>query len=525
MKPRMWIYLALVATTMVWGGSFVAIKQALHYVTPAQLVVLRFVPASGVFAALLWHRERRTLPAMLRSSWPSLALMGLLGVVVYHMALNTGEQLIPAGTASLIIALNPAFVFFLSALFLHERITPTQWAGLCLAFAGLFIIVRFASGNNVDFRYLLGVLITIAAPLAWAAYTVLSRPLSQRFSPLAVTGIATIAGTLPVLVTIRPALLPIVLSMPPDGWASVLYLSLACTVVGFTVWNVALRHLEASHAGGFVYLSPLWGVVFSRFLLHEPASWALVAGAVVVFGGVILVSRTPTGERAYELPRASVPLSDGVLAMVSVPAYALQRGKIGPLRLFIVAILATVLSVIYAVVRFAQGTAALLPVLVAACGIASTALLLWARARRFVAFHPLVPRLEPAPDLQPEEKLMLRGSGFFEVNGMRRYLVEAPAVFWTTRMPEHIVCAKVSAPNFLGVGVPASERGWWYAFLVPRHVTDIIPGRLYFGLQRRLAVRVVYSTGKEKDSIYLSCAEEAQMAILLKELRARTGLY
>jgi drug/metabolite transporter (DMT)-like permease len=294
------VYAALVATTMGWGGSFVAIKQALHYLTPLQLVWMRFVPASLVFLLLLGLRERQAVWALGRAEWRSLTVMGLLGVVVYHMALNTGEQLIPAGTASLVIALNPAFVVLLSALFLRERVDWMQVLGLALAFWGLFVIVRYASGGQVDFRYLQGVLITVAAPLAWAGYTVLSRPLSKRYPALAITGAATFFGTLPILLTTRSELLSRIATLPWDGWLSVLYLALICTVAGFTVWNAALRHLEASQAGSFVYLSPLWGVVFSQVLLHEPMNPALFLGAAIVFGGVALVNRRHRPEAASD---------------------------------------------------------------------------------------------------------------------------------------------------------------------------------------------------------------------------------
>lgn len=291
MKNRAPLYAALVATTMVWGGSFVAIKQALRFLTPLQLVWMRFAPSALLFAMLLAWRERETVRRLLRCEWRSLCLMGLFSVITYHLALNTGEQLIPAGTASLIIALNPACVFLLSALFLRERVTWLQVMGLGLAFVGLFVIVRFANGQQVNLGYLRGVLITSIAPLSWAAYTVLCRPLAQRYSPLAVTGTANVLGTLPVLVTANADLFRRAAAMPWQAWAAVAFLSLACTVAGFTLWNLALRQLEASRAGGFVYLSPMWGVVFSHLILAEPLNWSLLVGAAVVIGGVALVNR------------------------------------------------------------------------------------------------------------------------------------------------------------------------------------------------------------------------------------------
>lgn len=268
-----------------------AVKHALQFLSPLQLLVSRFVPAGIVFALLLWWRERTALSRVLREEWQSLCLMGLFGVISYHVTLNLGVQLIPAGTASLLMALNPAFIFIPSVWLLEERVTWTRALGLSLAFVGLFIVVRFARGDRTDFGYLRGMLITLLAPISWAVYTVISRPLASRHPPPAVTGLATILGTLPIAATIQPALLQQVLAMPANGWASVAFLALFATLGGVTTWVAALEHLEASRVGVFIYLVPLWAAVLSHVLLSEPITLPLVVGAVVIIGGVMLVNR------------------------------------------------------------------------------------------------------------------------------------------------------------------------------------------------------------------------------------------
>jgi hypothetical protein len=127
---------------------------------------------------------------------------------------------------------------------------------------------------------------------------------------------------------------------------------------------------------------------------------------------------------------------------------------------------------------------------------------------------------EAGETLVADQKLLVRGSGFFEVSNMRRYLVEVPVVFWTTELAEHILAAKVRAANILGIGVPAVERGWWYLFLDPPKVTEIVPGQVCFGLRCRPAVRVSYGE-KGRDVLYLSCDTGEQLATLLCELRGK----
>jgi drug/metabolite transporter (DMT)-like permease len=284
-------YGLLVATTIVWGGSFVAIKQALNYLSPLELLFMRFVPASLAFGFLIYWRHGHSLARLVRKEWWSLALMGFFGVLVYHLALNSGEQLIPAGTASLIMAAEPAFVFLLSLLLLGEKLTSTRAFGLSLAFLGLFVVIRFARGEDIDFRYLQGVLITLIAPVSWAAYTIVSRPLATKYSPLAVTGLGTILGGVPILPIASVELFAKLRVMPWDGWASIAYLALLATVGGVTIWVMALQRLEASKVGVFIYLVPLWSAVLSNLVLSEPVTAPLVVGAGLVIGGVALVNR------------------------------------------------------------------------------------------------------------------------------------------------------------------------------------------------------------------------------------------
>ncbi len=220
-----------------------------------------------------------------------------------------------------------------------------------------------------------------------------------------------------------------------------------------------------------------------------------------------------------------MPILDRFLGLISALAYALQRSKIGFLRLHVGAMLLCLAGAAYVAYHgwqegFTLGRGALV-----ALYLMFIALLLWADMRRYVIF-----RCRPAsgseavPDLSAEEKLFLRGSGFFEVSDMRRYFVEVPVVFWTTQLAEHILAAKVRAFNIFGLaGVPCEERGWWYAFIESRRVIEVVPGELCFGFRVRPAVRVLSRAKKGREVVYLSCSGAEQLAVLLKELQAKAG--
>jgi drug/metabolite transporter (DMT)-like permease len=291
MKPTKTTYLLLVLVTLIWGNSFIAIKHAVQFLTPMELTILRFIPVALIFGILLLTTRRVALWQMVRRDWLGLVLLGLSGVVAYNLALNTGESRIPAGTASLIISLNPAFTFMLSVLFLRERPTIKKAVGLAIAFLGLYVIVRYASNQEIDFSYLRYVFITMLAPLCWAIYTILGKPLVARYPPLMVVGGAMMAAVVPLLFLVRGSLIAKLPALPPSVWLGIAFLSLACTVFGFVIWFRALQKIDASQAASFVYLEPLFGVSFSKLLLDEPITPALLIGAALLIGGVYLMNR------------------------------------------------------------------------------------------------------------------------------------------------------------------------------------------------------------------------------------------
>ena len=213
---------------------------------------------------------------------------------------------------------------------------------------------------------------------------------------------------------------------------------------------------------------------------------------------------------------------DRFLGLVFAAVYALRRAKIGFLRLDLAAVVAALIAIGYAVYRgWVQGWD--WPhFLVVLGGLSMVVLILLAETRRYVVFRA---RAQPATaggaELAPEQKIFVRGSGNFEVSHMQRYLAEVPVVFWTTELADHVLAAKVRALRVLGVGVPKAERGWWYIFLDPPKVTEIVDGELCFGTRCRPAVRVQYATDKGLQAVYLSCDDAEQQRSLLSELRAK----
>ena len=133
--------------------------------------------------------------------------------------------------------------------------------------------------------------------------------------------------------------------------------------------------------------------------------------------------------------------------------------------------------------------------------------------------------------LRAEEKLPCRGTGYFEVSGMRRRFIEIPALFWTTELRDHIIMGRVQVISIPLLNSPTEEKGMWYicgctsAVISPRDILSVATGVLYFGLSRRPTLQLGYreASGKEA-AVYLSFDKRENLARLYQELVARCGV-
>ncbi|HXV58956.1 MAG TPA: DMT family transporter [Gaiellaceae bacterium] len=281
---------ALLAVVVVWASAFSAIKELLdHGFAAGDVALLRYLVAAPGFAFLLWRVGG--LPGLTRRDGARLAGVGVCVVVGYHMSLNVGTEYTTSGTAALVIALSPALTLLLAVALGLERWSLRRAAGIAVAFAGVAIVVLLGAGGEISFANAKGPLIVLAAPLAFALYNVLLKPLLGRYDLLALTAASSLVGTVFLLPVADGGTVDSVGGISHEDAALVLYLGVASTFLGYIGWNVGLRGLGATRAVVYTYLISPVAVAFGAVLLDETVTvWLAVGGALVV-GGVAVAQR------------------------------------------------------------------------------------------------------------------------------------------------------------------------------------------------------------------------------------------
>ena len=292
--------LAAVGLFLVWSNSFIAASYLLGGESvPGRLdwiglSVMRFVPIAPLCLAYCFWFERPTSLMLLRRHPFRLVMAGLLAAPGYNLALYFGQQNgVPPPIASLTTALLPVFVMVLGALFLNERLTVRKVTAFLVAVAGLVLIAQSKGGSNEISRYGQIISVTALAPLSWAVYSIISKPVMGVVSPLVWSYLTIGIGSLPLLAVAPWYGLPESMNLSSDGWIALLYLSVLCTLAGYAVWTWLLRHLAASALGFTVFLNPPLTTLSSAALaLALPAYfvWRLVplelAGGALALAGL-----------------------------------------------------------------------------------------------------------------------------------------------------------------------------------------------------------------------------------------------
>jgi drug/metabolite transporter (DMT)-like permease len=289
-EPRTW--LAIAGVLLLWSSAFAGIRAGLRLTPagtlgaggygPGELALLRFGTASAVLA-LYALAIRMRLPAL--ADLPRICLASVLGISIYHVALNFGEVTVHAGAASLLIAAGPVFTALLSVLFLQERLTRTGWGGILLAFAGVALIALSGGGG---LRFTPGALLILLAAAVAAAHSILSKQCLRRYAALEFTSYVIWTGTLPLLIFV-PGLLRQLPVAAPAATFAVIYLGIFPAAIAYVLWNHALSRMPASLLSSFLYLSPVLAIFIAWLWLGEVPTPLTFLGGAIAIAGVVLV--------------------------------------------------------------------------------------------------------------------------------------------------------------------------------------------------------------------------------------------
>jgi drug/metabolite transporter (DMT)-like permease len=298
MPTRIKADLALATCALVWGATFVLVKNALADSSVFAFLAVRFVLAGIVMAAIFWRALSKTNAADLRAgAWLGLFMfggyafqtLGLVGTTPSKAAFITGSS----------VVLVPIF----HGIFWRSKIRPAVWAGAAAALAGLYFLTVPREGlgqlNGGD-------LLVGGCAVVFAMHILFVGHYSPKHSVGALS-FHQIAMTAALSLLAIPVASATRVEVPHFHSSSTLWIAVAGTAVfatalAFSIQIWAQQHTTPSHVAILFSLEPVFAGVTSYIWLGERLSGRAISGAALILAGILIAEMIGGTPVAAESP-------------------------------------------------------------------------------------------------------------------------------------------------------------------------------------------------------------------------------
>ena len=293
-QPATWkTLLAFAIIYFVWGSTFLAIRIGVLEVPPFLFAAMRFFLA-GVILCVWLLFQRQHLPV--GRQWLSIVLLATLIFVGDYGLVFWAEQTVPSGVTAVMLATIPAFMALSEILVLRtQRMTVRLALALLIGIAGVAVLVSRSLNLGGQPINATGAMALIVASMSWSVGSILTRKLPLPSSKVVSAGSQMLIGG--ILLFLVSALLGELPKFHPATlsravWISLLYLSIAGSVIAFTAYLWLIHHQSPTKVGTYAYVNPVIAVLLGYFFAGESLGLRTVLGTLFVLISVVIITTT-----------------------------------------------------------------------------------------------------------------------------------------------------------------------------------------------------------------------------------------
>lgn len=288
-------FLLVIAATICWStsGIFINYVTSGSQLTPVGLAFWRDLATFLVLASAL-SLVRPGLLRVKRKDIPWLAAMGALSIASFHVLWNTSVLMNGVSISTVIQCNAPVFVTLMAWLIWKEPLTPVKILAILLAFIGIVLISRLDQLAGMEIT-LVGLAIALGSAILYGSFSLFGKKLAGSYNTWTILtyvfGFAALA--LAPFQFFQPNPLP-ASQLAVGSFAGLVLLT---TVAGFGLYTSGLGKLQASVASITSNSEVAFAAILSYLLLGERLDGWQILGAVLVVGGVSLLSLPGLRER------------------------------------------------------------------------------------------------------------------------------------------------------------------------------------------------------------------------------------
>jgi drug/metabolite transporter (DMT)-like permease len=276
--------LRLLFVAAAWGVNFSLVKFALTDFHPLGFTVIRFGLASFFLITIIGANHESYF--IDRQDRFTIFKLGLIGIALYNIFFMYGLKYTTAANSALLISLSPMFAALIQAFSGKEHLTPRIGAGLALASLGVFLIIRSQYGElNFSLSRITGDILTLCATLTWALYTIIAKPLLEKYPSSKVTAYSMLSGSILLLpASIQSIYRQSWSSVSLLSWSALAFASFVAGGIAYVFWYQGVKELGVTRTMAYHYLMPFAAVVFAAVLGEKITLFQIVGGTAILLG-------------------------------------------------------------------------------------------------------------------------------------------------------------------------------------------------------------------------------------------------
>jgi len=282
-------HLALLAANIIYGANFSIAKAIMpEYIKPFGFIVLRGIGAILLFWLFhaLMMREK-----VERQDFPKIALCAVFGIAINQMLFFKGLSITTPINAAIVMTSTPVLVLLAASLLLREKITRSKIIGIVSGITGALLIILVGKDFSFGSETMLGDLLVLINASSYAVYLVMVKPLMKKYHPLTVIKWIFLFGFFMVLPFGYKQALEIDWAIMPARilWG-VAFVIVCLTFLTYLFNSYALSRVSPATVSIYIYSQPVFATAIAISLGNDSITALKVIAAVLIFGGVYLVS-------------------------------------------------------------------------------------------------------------------------------------------------------------------------------------------------------------------------------------------
>lgn len=280
---------ALALVCFFWGTTWIAAKEGVNHMPALQMAGLRQLLGGSCFIIFFLYKGERWPKG--KEWWPIMVL-SFLNFLMSNGLSTWGVKYISAGLGAIIGAIFPLWIVIIGLFTAANKMPAKAISGMVLGFIGVCVIFYEHLNDFLQFDFLLGILLSLAATWSWAFGTLYTKKQAASFNPYFSLGLQMVISAITILTITQSTGIGIPFtSIPWQSWAAMGYLVLFGSLISFIAYLYALQNLPTEQVSIYAYINPIVALLLGAVIFSEKLTVFIAIGGLVTLFGVYLVNR------------------------------------------------------------------------------------------------------------------------------------------------------------------------------------------------------------------------------------------